>query len=228
MTARPHHHQPPVRRILCTCKPRARLHSMGLAHRRAQDRLHVGSPLADPAACVHNPTCNDPLVLTHARALLTSIPQGTCDYIEADLRDTATILNQAAHTLDLSRPVGLLLLAVAHFLTDADGPLTDADGPAGVVAALARGVAPGSFIALSHLTADFAPGQVTAAATAYNALAPVPVTPRTHAQVIRLSGGLPVLAPGVVPVTMWRPEAGAVAQPCDLYAGVACLPRAHQ
>jgi hypothetical protein len=78
---------------------------------------------------------NDPLVLTHARALLTSTPEGTCDYIDADLRDTATILGQAARTLDFAQPAAVLLLAVLHFVPDADDP-------ASIVKALAAGLAP--------------------------------------------------------------------------------------
>jgi hypothetical protein len=163
---------------------------------------------------------NDPVVLAHARALLISAPQGTCDYIDADLRDPAAILAGAARTLDLARPLAILLLAVLHFVPDGDDP-------AGIVARLAAEIAPGSFIAVSHLTADFAPEQVSAAAAAYNTLASAPVQPRTHAQVTGLLGGLPLLAPGVVPVSEWRPGIGEVPQPCDLYAGVACIPRGH-
>src|SRR5262249_52641380 len=113
---------------------------------------------------------------------------------------------------------GVLLLAVLHFLDDT------AD-PAGIVAALAAGLAPGSCLAISHLTADVAPEQVTAAADAYNALTPVPVIPRTHAQVTALFGGLTLVAPGVVPVSEWRMPAGEAARRCDVYGGVACVSR---
>jgi hypothetical protein len=164
---------------------------------------------------------SDPVVMAHARALLTSTGAGVCGYIQADARDPGALLAEAAATVDLTRPVGVLLLAILHFLPDADDP-------GGVVAALAGGLARGSYVALSHLTADLAPGQVGAAVQAYNTLAPVPVTPRTHAQVTGLFGGLPLISPGVVPVSEWRPDMGAVAQPCDVYAGVACLPRGHR
>ena len=161
---------------------------------------------------------NDPLVLVHARALLTSTPQGACDHIQADLRDPAGILTKAAPTLDFTQPVGVLLLAVLHFLDDACDP-------AAITATLAAALAPGSCLALSHLTADLAPQQVTAAAGAYNALAPAPVTPRSHAQVTALFGGLPLLPPGVVPVTEWRPGPGQLPGPsADLHAGVARIP----
>jgi SAM-dependent methyltransferase len=157
---------------------------------------------------------NDPLVLVHARALLTSAPQGSCDYVGADLRDTAAVLAGAARTLDLARPVAVLLLAVLHFLPGADDP-------AGVVAALARPLAPGSFVVISHLTADFAPGPVAAGVQAYTTLVPAPLVPRSHAQVSALFGGLPLVPPGVVPITEWRPATGPSPQTADLYAGVA-------
>ncbi|HEY7143834.1 MAG TPA: SAM-dependent methyltransferase [Streptosporangiaceae bacterium] len=162
---------------------------------------------------------SDALVLTHARALLTSSPEGRCDYVDADLRDPQAILQEAARTLDFTRPVAVLLLAVAHFLADADDP-------AGVVAALAAGLAPGSFIALSHLTADFAPDAVLAGVAAYNARVPAGITARSHAQVSALLGGLGLVPPGVVPVTEWRPgHAGWPGHGADLYAGVAVVRR---
>src|SRR5262249_26933426 len=105
---------------------------------------------------------NDPLVLAHARALLTSGPHGSCGYVDADLRNTSAVLAGAVQTLDLTRPVAMLLLAVLHFVADADDP-------AGVVAALARRLAPGSFVVISHLTSDFAPGPVTEGVEAYHA-----------------------------------------------------------
>ncbi|HEY5989700.1 MAG TPA: SAM-dependent methyltransferase [Streptosporangiaceae bacterium] len=158
---------------------------------------------------------NDPVVLAYARALLTSAPPGNCDYVDADLRDTRTILTQATRTLDFARPVAvLLLLAVLHFV-----PFSE--NPAAIVGALAGGLPPGSYVAISHLTADYAPEQVSAAA-AYNSLAPVPVTPRSHPQVSALFGGLPLVAPGVVRVSEWRADPGGpFPPPADLYGGLA-------
>jgi len=161
---------------------------------------------------------NDPIVLTHARALLTSTgTQGTCDYIDADLHEPDTIVAQAAQTLDFTRPAAVLLLAVLHFIADSAGP-------AQIVARLASALAPGSYLAISHLTADFAPGQVAAATQAYNALAPVPVAARTHTQVTAMFGGLPLLPPGVVPVAEWRPPIRKPSEPADLHAGLARIP----
>ncbi|HEY5985541.1 MAG TPA: SAM-dependent methyltransferase, partial [Streptosporangiaceae bacterium] len=161
---------------------------------------------------------NDPLVMAHARALLTSRVEGVCDYVQADLRDPGTIVGAARRTLRFTQPVAVLLLAVLHFVPDADDP-------AGIVKTLASALAPGSYLAISHLTADFSPQEVTAAVAAYNALAPAPVAPRTHEQVTGLFGGLPLLEPGVVRVTDWRPASPLPhRQPCDLYAGVAHIP----
>jgi trans-aconitate methyltransferase len=162
---------------------------------------------------------NDQLVLAHARALLASTTRtGTCAYVDADLREPETIVAQAAHTLDFTQPVAVLLLAVLHFVPDLNGP-------AQIVARLASALAPGSYLAISHLTADLAPEHVTAAATAYNTHAPAPITARTHTQVTGLFGGLPLVAPGVVPVTEWRPAAGLPHRhTADLHAGMARIP----
>jgi hypothetical protein len=162
---------------------------------------------------------NDPLVLAHARVLLASDPQGACGYLEADLRDPAHILREAARTLDFSQPAAVLLVAVLHFITDADDP-------AGIVKMLADALAPGSFVAVSHLTADFAPEQVTSGVAAYNSLVPATITCRTHAQITVLFGGLPLVAPGVVPVSEWRPASGCQSpQSADVYAGLAMTAR---
>jgi hypothetical protein len=126
---------------------------------------------------------NDSLVLTHARALLTSSREGVCEVVDADLRDPHTIIKQAARTLDYARPVAVLLVAVAHFLADADDPQA-------IVAALAAALAPGGgFVAISHLTADFAPDEVGAGVAAYNNLVPAGITARNHREVTPCSAG---------------------------------------
>jgi hypothetical protein len=110
------------------------------------------------------------------------------------------------------------MLAVLHFIADADDP-------AGIVAALTGQLAPGSYLVISHLTADFAPGPVDAGVSAYNALVPTALIPRTHSQVSALFAGLPLVPPGVVPLTEWRP-APVYPSPrsSDMYAGVARAP----
>jgi len=163
---------------------------------------------------------NDPLVLAHARALLTSLPQGTCDYVDADLRDPEAIVKEAARTLDFTQPAAVLLVAILHFIPDPSDPQ-------GIVATLAGALAPGSFLAITHLTGDFAPQAVTSGVAAYNALVPAGITARSHAQVTALFGGLPLVAPGVVPVSEWRPavcgESGQAGQAADVYAGLATI-----
>jgi S-adenosyl methyltransferase len=164
---------------------------------------------------------NDPLVLAHARALLTSTPEGACDYLDADLRDPAVIVRQAARTLDFTRPAAVLLLAILHFLPEADNP-------PGIVTVLAGALAPGSFVAISHLTSDFAPDAVTCGVAAYNTLVPAGITARSHAQITALFGGLALVPPGVVPVTGWRPATGdRSGQAADLYAGLATTRRSR-
>jgi hypothetical protein len=181
----------------------------------APDNTHVVAQRIDPRSRVvyvdHNP-----VVMAHARALLTSSIEGSCDYLHADLRDTEYVLAHATRALDLTQPVAVLLLAVLHFIADADDPT-------GIVAALARGLAPGSRVAISHLTGDFAPVAVGEAVDAYNKEVPTPVIARTHAEVTGLFAGLPLVAPGVVPVTEWRPDA-IVRQVVDLHGGVARVP----
>jgi len=106
---------------------------------------------------------------------------------------------------------------VLHFITHIDDPVS-------IVTELARKLAPGSFLAISHLTADFAPDPMTAGVSAYNALVPTTLVLRTHSQVSALFAGLPLVPPGVVPLTKWRPAAGPIPHATDLYAGVAHAP----
>jgi S-adenosyl methyltransferase len=158
-------------------------------------------------------------VLSHARALLTSSREGACEYIDADLRDPDAILREAGRTLDFTQPAAVLLVAILHFIPDASNPQ-------GIVATLTGALAPGSFVAISHLTSDFAPEQVTAGVAAYNALVPAGITARTHAQVTALFGGLPLVPPGIVPVAEWRPaHIGPPGHSADVYAGLATTRR---
>jgi hypothetical protein len=147
---------------------------------------------------------NDPVVLAHARALLTSDPLGATDYIEADLRDTGQILGRAAQTLDLSRPVAVSLLAILHLIPDA------AD-PHGIVATLMAAVPPGSYLVLSHPAGDIRAAEVAEMARRVNArLGPTRGTMRDQAQVARFFDGLELVDPGIVQPQWWRP-AGPIA-----------------
>jgi S-adenosyl methyltransferase len=178
----------------------------------APDNTHEVAQLVDPYSRVLY-VDNDPLVMTHALALLESADEGSCDYLQADLRDTEYILKQARRTLDFNLPIVVLLLAVLHFIDDKDDP-------AGIVTALVGPLPAGSSVVISHLTADFAPEAVSGGVAAYNALVPTAICPRTHSQVTELFGGLSLVPPGVVPVSEWRPDEVAT-QVNDVYAGIA-------
>jgi O-methyltransferase involved in polyketide biosynthesis len=138
----------------------------------------------------------DPVVLTHAQALLTSSPEGKTDYIQADLRDTDTILAGAARTLDLSRPVAVILIAVLHFIPDADDPYR-------VVARLMDAMPSGSYLVMGHAASDIAPEAAAELAWRYNAMSSASITPRNRAQVTRFFDGLEMIPPGVVPISEW-------------------------
>ncbi len=139
---------------------------------------------------------HDPIVLSHAQALLTSTPEGQTGYIQADLRDTGTILEGAARILDLSRPVAILLIAVLHFIPDADNPYA-------IVARLMAAVPSGSYLVMAHAASDIAPGASAEMARRYNQMSSAPITPRNRDQAARFFDGLDLLAPGLVPISQW-------------------------
>ena len=141
----------------------------------------------------------DPVVLAHARALLTSHPQGATDYLDADLRDPRPILEQAAGTLDFSQPVAIMLISVLQVIGDDDDPY-------GIVATLLDAMPPGSYLALSHVAADIDAQRAGQARDRLNQLAYQKTTMRTHAQVARFFDGLELVEPGLVQVQEWRPD----------------------
>jgi S-adenosyl methyltransferase len=141
----------------------------------------------------------DPVVLAHARALLTGSAAGATDYIDADLREPGTILAQAARTLDFSRPVAVMLIAVMHLIVDRDGPYE-------IVSRLMDAVPAGSYLALSQVASDIEAEQMAEAAKRYNRLAHETQRHRSHAEVARFFDGLELVEPGLVPVQEWRPR----------------------
>lgn len=144
---------------------------------------------------------NDPIVLTHARALLVSGPAYHTDYVQADARDVDTILAEASRTLDLDRPVGLMLVAIMQYIKDAEDPWD-------IVRRLLDRLAPGSYLVLSHPAADVTAPEVAESMRIYNerAASHASATPRTQKEVERFLDGLEILEPGVVTLTRWRPE----------------------
>jgi hypothetical protein len=160
----------------------------------------------------------DPVVLLHARALLTSSEPGTVAYIDADLRDPQTILREAARTLDLSRPVAVMLIAIMHLIVDKDDPYR-------LVRTLMAAVPPGSYLALSQVASDIEAEQMAEAARRYNRLARETQRHRDHTEVARFFEGLELVEPGLVPVQQWRPGSEIEAKAKSaMWGGVARKP----
>jgi hypothetical protein len=160
---------------------------------------------------------NDPVVLRHARTLLAGAPAGV-GYLDADLRDPARILREAAGWLDFGQPVAVLLLGILH-------NIGDQDDPEGIVQTLTQALPGGSYLAICHLTADIYP-ELTEFAAALNARQlDAPLVLRDRAQVARFFAGLDLVEPGVVQLSKWRPRSAAeAAAPAALWGGVAGQP----
>ncbi len=159
----------------------------------------------------------DPAVLMHARALLTSAPEGVTDYIEADLRDPQAILDHAATVLDFSAPIALLLVAILHFVPNEDQPYE-------VVTTLLDALPPGSFFTLSHPGSDV-DADASKAARSFNDRAAEQVTLRSRDDVMRFFHGLDLVEPGLVQVQDWRPTTPPLAASgTSMWAGVARKP----
>jgi hypothetical protein len=141
---------------------------------------------------------NDPIVHVHANALLTG--SGTTGIVLADLREPGAILGHPVTRalIDFGEPVGLLLVAIFHFITDAEGPSR-------ILEVLRDALPAGSYLVLSHATADFRPDAAHSAASVYDG-ATSTVTLRSKAQVEALFDGWELVEPGVVQVPLWRPE----------------------
>ncbi|MFI7600751.1 SAM-dependent methyltransferase [Actinoplanes sp. NPDC049681] len=160
---------------------------------------------------------NDPLVLVHARALLVSDPRGRTAYLQADLREPERILAHAelTGTLNLDEPVGLLLIAVLHFIPDAEQAY-------GIVRTLMDGLAPGSYLALSHGTGDFLPPGTADALRMKN----FDFSLRSRGQIERFFDGYELVPPGVAVISRWRNTAEDAPPPEQVggYGGLARKP----
>ena len=161
---------------------------------------------------------NDPIVLLHSQALLTSSPQGATAYIDADIRDTRKILDEAAGVLDFSQPVAVMLLGVLHCIPDGDDP-------AAIVARLTAAVPAGSYLVIAHPASDVTK-ELSRSMGDYNKQAAAPLTARSHAEVSRFFAGLDLLEPGVVQLHRWRPGTAEAGQGRELanYGGVGRKP----
>ncbi|MEV7804016.1 SAM-dependent methyltransferase [Microbispora sp. NPDC088329] len=140
---------------------------------------------------------NDPIVLVHAHALLRSTPEGATAYLDADLREPAPILREAARTLDFSRPIALMLMGVLEFVPDAVQAHR-------AVSTLLGALPPGSYLAIAHSVRS---PSMDEAAARWNASNASPLTLRTPKELEEFFDGLEFLPPGLVSLPKWRPEA---------------------
>ncbi|GAA5203123.1 SAM-dependent methyltransferase [Streptomyces thinghirensis] len=160
---------------------------------------------------------NDPIVLAHANALLTSTPEGSTAYLDADLYDPDTVLEAAAGTLDFSRPIALIILNTL-------GHVADHDQARDLVRRRMAGLPAGSFLVISDSTAT-SEGMI-AASNAYNASGARPYYVRSVEEIAAFFEGLDLVAPGITQVPSWRPDTPAdpSAASVDAYCGVARKP----
>jgi O-methyltransferase involved in polyketide biosynthesis len=181
----------------------------------AENTHEVAQAIAPESRVVY--VDNDPMVLAHARVLLTSTAEGRIDYLEADVRDTDRILRAAATTLDLAQPVGVILLGVLDYIPD--------DKEAyGAVKALVDALAPGSHVAISHPTWEVNPVAIDRAIEIWNAHGCPPMCARTPEAIADFFAGLELLEPGIVSCSRWRPDNDIEAPPVIDYGGVGRKP----
>ncbi|MGW1502494.1 SAM-dependent methyltransferase [Streptomyces mirabilis] len=205
-----------VRHLVTECGIRQFL-DIGTGLPTADNTHEVAQRLAPDARIVY--VDNDPLVLAHARALLTSAPEGRTDHLDEDLRNVDAILERAARTLDLSEPVGLMLLGVVIFIGD-DAEAYD------IVRRLMEGLPSGSHLVLSHTITSPAMPDVDAAVSYWNQHGTPRITQRTPEAVARFFDGLDLLEPGVVSCSRWRPQPTDGDEPAEvaMFGGVGRKP----
>jgi O-methyltransferase involved in polyketide biosynthesis len=161
---------------------------------------------------------NDPMVLAHARALLTSSREGRCAYVDADIRDPEKILTIAAEVLDFTAPVAVVLIAVLQFIPDEDDPH-------GIVRRLMAAVPAGSYLVISHPACDIQAAAMAGMASKLNELMAQRVKPRSKDAVTAFFDGLDLVEPGVTRCPEWRPDRPQdAAGKSTMWAGVARKP----
>ncbi|WP_326554532.1 SAM-dependent methyltransferase [Micromonospora sp. NBC_01813] len=176
------------------------------------DNTHeVAQALAPESRIVY--VDNDPLVLVHARALLTSRPEGATDYLDADIRDPEKILAAARGTLDFDQPIAIMLLGILNFVVDDDEAYR-------IVRRLGEAVPPGSHLVISHPTREVNAEAVDRAVHLWNEGGSAPMAVRAPAEIARFFEGFTLLEPGLVTCSQWRPD-GNDTTPCSEYAAVA-------
>ena len=152
---------------------------------------------------------NDPLVLAHARALLTSTPEGTTDYIHADMHDPENILAGAGRTLDFSQPIAITMLGVLWHVMDNEEAYA-------IIGRLMEVMPSGSYLALNHPTLEVTGEKMATAIQYWNQYGKPPGTHRTPDELARFFDGMDLVEPGVVSITRWRPEATTSGEPEEI------------
>ncbi len=165
----------------------------------AMDNTHeVAQAVAPDARIVY--VDNDPIVLAHARALLTGTPEGLTAFIDGDVRDTEAILTGASRTLDFSQPVAVMALLVLQHIPDSDDPHR-------IVARLMEATPPGSYLVVSDTASDIRPEVAAETQRRLNARMACRQTCRTRAEIQQYFAGLEMVPPGLVTLNRWRPAA---------------------
>jgi hypothetical protein len=161
---------------------------------------------------------NDPIVLAHARALLTGSADGVTAYLDADLRDPEKILQAAQQTLDFTQPIAVIIIGTLHLVSDDEDPY-------GIVTRLLAATAPGSYLSINHPASDVHAHVAAEGARQYNQSVSTPQTRRSHAEVSRFFDGLELISPGVVQPHRWRPESSTSPGPADEVSGWGAVAR---
>jgi S-adenosyl methyltransferase len=179
----------------------------------ANNTHQVAQDVAPDARIVY--VDNDPIVLAHARALLTSTPQGATAYIAADLRNPKHILEEAALTLDLNQPVGVMLMGIL-------GHIQDDDEARSIVSQLLEAVPSGSYLTMNDGTDTSE--EVVEAARIWNLSANPTYHLRSPERIARFFEDLELVEPGVVSPPQWRPDPGQPAAAIDSFCGMGRKP----
>jgi O-methyltransferase involved in polyketide biosynthesis len=153
---------------------------------------------------------NDPLIMTYARALLTSTSEGATDYVYADLHEPDAILREAAKTLDFTQPIALMLLGIVEHILDTDEAYA-------IVDQLLDALPSGSYLALCDPTTEVRPEVMLEAVRQWNESATPLIAARSRQELIRFFDGLELLEPGVVSASLWRPEAADIGTPVEVF-----------